>query len=368
MRHTYASAFVVSTIGNDPTNTIQQFMIAYGGKNIVAKDGKFNGKDPASPRGGDQGGRAARRPLQGRLHPAELDQLERRRRQQRVPLQALRDGFRRHACRPSWRCSASRRPSTTTSSPCRRRTHNDGSQMACQFGTNCLMIPKGAKNVDVAKDFAKYVIQPEINGKYLKGGLGRWLPVYPGCRQERPVVDRPQARPAPAALCRPGVWRQGASAVLFRLQSGLGAGAQRASVQRRDARRHIGGCQADRGRRQGVQADRRDLRDIPDQGLRGQPWRTAHLSSRPSGPARPPARTRRRGAAGGAATCRARNTPGPSHSACPISPCSSPLSSTRWALACGWAATRRCIRGCSTIRSTGRRWSTPRCSSASRST
>src|SRR6185312_4081567 len=46
MRHTYATAFVVSTIGNDPTNTIQQFMIAYGGKDIVTKDGKFNGADP----------------------------------------------------------------------------------------------------------------------------------------------------------------------------------------------------------------------------------------------------------------------------------------------------------------------------------
>ena len=46
MRHTYASAFVVSTIGNDPTNTFQQFMIAYGGKDIVTKDGQFDGKDP----------------------------------------------------------------------------------------------------------------------------------------------------------------------------------------------------------------------------------------------------------------------------------------------------------------------------------
>ena len=37
-------------------------------------------------------------------------------------------------------------------------------------------IPKGAKNVEVSKDFAKYVIQPEVANAYLKGGLGRWLP------------------------------------------------------------------------------------------------------------------------------------------------------------------------------------------------
>src|SRR5215471_7560412 len=31
MRHTYATAFVVSTIGNDPNATLAQFLIAYGG-------------------------------------------------------------------------------------------------------------------------------------------------------------------------------------------------------------------------------------------------------------------------------------------------------------------------------------------------
>src|SRR5260370_38941006 len=37
-------------------------------------------------------------------------------------------------------------------------------------------IPKGAKNVEVAKDFTKFLIQPEVANAYLKGGLGRWLP------------------------------------------------------------------------------------------------------------------------------------------------------------------------------------------------
>ena len=46
MRHTYATAFVVSTIGNDPTNTFVQFLIAYGGQDIVTPDGKFHGNDP----------------------------------------------------------------------------------------------------------------------------------------------------------------------------------------------------------------------------------------------------------------------------------------------------------------------------------
>ncbi len=36
MRHTYATGFVVSTIGNDPNSTFTQFLIAYGGNGIVS--------------------------------------------------------------------------------------------------------------------------------------------------------------------------------------------------------------------------------------------------------------------------------------------------------------------------------------------
>ena len=35
------------------------------------------------------------------------------------------------------------------------------------------MIPKGAKNVEVAKEFMKFLIQPEICNEFLKVGL-RW--------------------------------------------------------------------------------------------------------------------------------------------------------------------------------------------------
>jgi len=41
------------------------------------------------------------------------------------------------------------------------------------------MIPKGAKNVPVAKEFLKYFIQPKVVGEFIELGLGRWLPVMP---------------------------------------------------------------------------------------------------------------------------------------------------------------------------------------------
>jgi multiple sugar transport system substrate-binding protein len=56
---------------------------------------------------------------------------------------------------------------------------NAGKPMSAELGATGAFIPKGAKNVDVAKDFIKYVIQPKVSNEYLKNGLGRWLPAFP---------------------------------------------------------------------------------------------------------------------------------------------------------------------------------------------
>ncbi|HXW23487.1 MAG TPA: extracellular solute-binding protein, partial [Xanthobacteraceae bacterium] len=56
---------------------------------------------------------------------------------------------------------------------------NAGQPVPSQLGVGGAFIPKGAKNMEVAKDFIKYVIQPEVANEYLKQGLGRWLPAIP---------------------------------------------------------------------------------------------------------------------------------------------------------------------------------------------
>jgi multiple sugar transport system substrate-binding protein len=56
---------------------------------------------------------------------------------------------------------------------------NDGKPNSAQLGVGGAIIPKGAKNVEVAKDFMKFLIQPKVVNAYLKEGLGRWLPPYP---------------------------------------------------------------------------------------------------------------------------------------------------------------------------------------------
>jgi multiple sugar transport system substrate-binding protein len=48
------------------------------------------------------------------------------------------------------------------------------------------LIPKGAKNVDVAKEFLKYAVEPTVLNEYLKGGLGRWALPLPEIAKSDP--------------------------------------------------------------------------------------------------------------------------------------------------------------------------------------
>ncbi|HVC60055.1 MAG TPA: ABC transporter substrate-binding protein [Acetobacteraceae bacterium] len=63
---------------------------------------------------------------------------------------------------------------------------NDGKPIPAMVGVIGGFIPKVAKNIVVAKDFMKFVIRPEVNNKYLKAGLGRWVPVFPELTQTDP--------------------------------------------------------------------------------------------------------------------------------------------------------------------------------------
>ena len=63
---------------------------------------------------------------------------------------------------------------------------NNGTPLAAEIGIFGAVIPKGAQNVAVAKDFLKYAIQPSVLNEYLKGGLGRWAVPMPKIAQSDP--------------------------------------------------------------------------------------------------------------------------------------------------------------------------------------
>ena len=85
---------------------------------------------------------------------------------------------------------------------------NAGKQIPALLGVGGAFVPKGAKNVQGAKDFLKYLIQPEVTNQYLKTGLGRWLPAMPELVKNDPFwLDRdPHVAPyARAGLLGPTV-------------------------------------------------------------------------------------------------------------------------------------------------------------------
>jgi hypothetical protein len=96
---------------------------------------------------------------------------------------------------------------------------NDGKPVPSWASSVCGLIPKGAKNVDVAKDFLKYLIQPKICNEYLKTGARPPRSGDAVARKERPVAD---GGPAPQGIRDAGFASPDRAGVLgLGLNSGL---------------------------------------------------------------------------------------------------------------------------------------------------
>jgi multiple sugar transport system substrate-binding protein len=81
---------------------------------------------------------------------------------------------------------------------------NAGRRVPAQLGVGGAFVPKGAKNVEVAKEFLKYLIQPQVTNAYLKTGLGRWLPAMPEVMKTDPFWLDPKD-PHVSAYAREGL-------------------------------------------------------------------------------------------------------------------------------------------------------------------
>jgi multiple sugar transport system substrate-binding protein len=69
---------------------------------------------------------------------------------------------------------------------------NAGKPIPSALVVSGAFIPKGAKHIDVARDFVKYVIQPKVAGAYVKAGLARWLPAVPSVVKNDPWWTDPK--------------------------------------------------------------------------------------------------------------------------------------------------------------------------------
>ena len=204
-RNVYSLGLQVTTNGADPNALFNYFLIAYGGGGIVTKDGKLHLDDP-------------------QVKEAVIKALT-------YPTNAYKEGF----VPPSainWNDADDNNAfhaktivmdldgtiSTEVALYHKKEEYDDilttglplsngGKTVPSQSGVGCGLIAKGAKNVAVAKDFLKYLIQPKVCGEHLKAGLGRWLPAMPAIVKNDPwwFADPHRAAYAEQGLIEPTV-------------------------------------------------------------------------------------------------------------------------------------------------------------------
>ena len=175
-RNVYGLGFQVTTNGNDPNFVFDYFLIANGGQGIVTKDGKLHLNDP-------------------QVKEAVVKALT-------YPTTAYKEGFVPPGA-INWNDADDNNAfhakqtvmdldgtiSTEVAIFNKKEDYNDivtmglalsndGKPVPSGGGIGCGLIPKGAKNVEPAKDFLKYFIQPAVNNEWHKTGLGRNTPCF----------------------------------------------------------------------------------------------------------------------------------------------------------------------------------------------
>src|SRR6201998_4145292 len=179
VRNVYGLGFQVTTNGNDPNELFNYFLIAYGGQGIVTKDGKLHLDDPKVRE-------AAIKALtycstaykNGFVPPGAVNWND------------ADDNNAFHAKQIVMDLDGTISTEVAVLSQGKKAEYddiitmglplsNDGKPVPGEVTNPGCLIPKGAKNVAVAKDFLKYSIQPKVANERLKTGLGRSIPSMP---------------------------------------------------------------------------------------------------------------------------------------------------------------------------------------------
>jgi multiple sugar transport system substrate-binding protein len=177
MRHIYALGVEVSTNGVDPLATFNAHLIANGGKDLVTPDGQLHADDP-------QVREAVIKTLtrfsklfkDGYVPPGVVnwnDQDNNNSFHSKEIVLCFNGFLSIELAQIDQK--AEYEDQVTRALP----LGNDGKPLPAQIGEFGVVIPKGAQNVAVAKEFLKYAIEPKVLNEYLKGGLGRWAIPYP---------------------------------------------------------------------------------------------------------------------------------------------------------------------------------------------
>jgi multiple sugar transport system substrate-binding protein len=175
--HVYAHGYQLTTNGVDPLITFNTFLIAYGGKDLVTPDGKLHTDDPHVREAAVKALAKLTTPFKEGFVPPGV-----------VNWNDADDNNAFHAKLIVMDVDGS--ISTELALYHKKEEYddiltrglplsNDGKELPSQVLVFGSVIPKGAKNVAVAKEFVKYRIEPKTLNATLKSGLGRWIVPVP---------------------------------------------------------------------------------------------------------------------------------------------------------------------------------------------
>jgi multiple sugar transport system substrate-binding protein len=181
-RKVYGLGFQVTANGVDPYQLFMAFLLAYGGKDIVTSDGKLHLDDPkvrqAAIKAAAYIGGAYR---DGYVPPSAInwnDADDNNAFHAKLMVMDVDGTLSTEVAikekHPEWYYNE-----IVTHGVPGYPNDNQGKPVSAIVNITNGLIPKGAKNVTVAKEFLKYFIQPKVIGEFIELGLGRWLPVMP---------------------------------------------------------------------------------------------------------------------------------------------------------------------------------------------
>jgi multiple sugar transport system substrate-binding protein len=173
-RNMYAYSIMISAVGFDAVGHFDHFMLAYGGKDLFTPDGKVHTDD-------SQVREAAIRTVErlatafkkGFMPPAIQnwnDNDDNNAFHSKLLVMDLDGTISTEVA--LWKEKEEYDDILTLGLP----LGNDGKPVTGVMGTQALVVPKGAPNLTVAKEFLKYSLEPKVLAALLKGGLGRRLP------------------------------------------------------------------------------------------------------------------------------------------------------------------------------------------------
>jgi multiple sugar transport system substrate-binding protein len=181
-RKVYGIGFQVTANGVDPYNLFMAFLVAYGGQDVVTRDGKLHLDDPkvrqAAIKAAAYLGGAYR---DGYVPPSAInwnDADDNNAFHAKLMVMDVDGTLSTEVAikekHPEWYFNE-----IVTHGTPGYPNDNAGKPVPAIVNITNGLIPKGAKNVTVAKEFLKYFIQPKVLGEFIELGLGRWLPVMP---------------------------------------------------------------------------------------------------------------------------------------------------------------------------------------------